>query len=733
MKLLDLLAETGQKGLLSVISQKASPIPLLSKFISSGSGFFATSSSRQSVEELYQSWVSSCVDVISESVADIELILVRTKSNGEEEIVMDHPAIDLLHTPNDQFTQETMLFRLQANLELRGNEYWFIPPAKRGDPQEIFPLMPQNIKPVADARSYVAFYKYTINGKTFNIPKENIVHFKNYNPASDIIGVSTLHKALMAAQTDDYARKWNKTFFENDATPGVILEYPGTLTPDQVKLIKGQWKQQHQGPTKNHKLAVAANGLKITKMEMSHADMQFAVQRQFSRDEIFAIFRVPKDVVGITEDVNRATAVTTDYKFAKRTTKPKMKALVGNLNKFYLPLFNDPTLKWKFKDPVPRDKEEMANYYRSGLESGWLTHNEVRRMEGMTEIVDGDKTFIPFNWIPQSSVAKKAAPPEKPSKKDSWSDEMASKMAKAFVKKEPEKKEGIVLSAPDMTMDKDLFETIGAQKNAAERKRADRTLKTFFETSEKLFERQKSTALTGFNIEIGRKDYKASTFDVLDYDLELKATLDLFTPLFLALYEQEGQRAFDFLGIESVFQINSPEIRSQIMNQVRVFSEGITETTLDGLRNTLIEGVEAGESIGKLADRIKKFTGFNSNRSEMIARTEVIRAQGKAELIAWTESGLVKEVIWYTALDERVCKICEPLHSKQVKINKAFLTVGEMKELKLDPNYDGTVKAPPAHPQCRCTLIPVINDKSFIPKKYIPQDDEIMKQYLENL
>jgi hypothetical protein len=60
--------------------------------------------------------------------------------------------------------------------------------------------------------------------------------------------------------------------------------------------------------------------------------MQFAESRKDLRDEILAIFRVPKPVLGIFEDINLASAQVADLVFAKYTVKPKMRFFVDKLS-----------------------------------------------------------------------------------------------------------------------------------------------------------------------------------------------------------------------------------------------------------------------------------------------------------------------------------------------------------------------------------------------------------------
>ena len=105
--------------------------------------------------------------------------------------------------------------------------------------------------------------------------------------------------------------------------------------------------------------------------------------------------------------------------------------------------------------------------------------------------------------------------------------------------------------------------------------------------------------------------------------------------------------------------------------------------------------------------RIESYSGFQDWRAERIARSEVVRSSSEAERAAWQESGVVQSLQWYTALDDRVDEDCNVLHGKEIDIADPFVTEGGLVEMGLQP-YDGDLNGPPLHPNCRCTLLPIV-------------------------
>lgn len=229
---------------------------------------------------------------------------------------------------------------------------------------------------------------------------------------------------------------------------------------------------------------------------------------------------------------------------------------------------------------------------------------------------------------------------------------------------------------------------------------------------EELWTGQKQRAINNLKSALAKKDWKANAPKVLDPEREVKTTIDLFTPLFTQLVINEGISAYDFLGITTgEDEIITPNLTKFITSNTKKFAGSITEDSSKKLRATIAAGLEQGESIADLEKRILESTAFSPARAEKIARTETIRAQGKADLEVWKQTGVVEGKIWYTALDERTCPFCEPLHGKRISLGDSYFKKGETHTgsdgSTIDLDYEN-VDAPPIHPQCRCVLIPEI-------------------------
>jgi len=106
-----------------------------------------------------------------------------------------------------------------------------------------------------------------------------------------------------------------------------------------------------------------------------------------------------------------------------------------------------------------------------------------------------------------------------------------------------------------------------------------------------------------------------------------------------------------------------------------------------------------GGTIGDLQASLTPY--FGPKRASVIATTEITRAYSSGEEMAYQSEGIT-EWRWRTNRDELVCPICGRLNNQVRRIGQPFVSVRGQ-----------DVTKPPAHPNCRCWVTPVV-DRSNI-------------------
>lgn len=106
------------------------------------------------------------------------------------------------------------------------------------------------------------------------------------------------------------------------------------------------------------------------------------------------------------------------------------------------------------------------------------------------------------------------------------------------------------------------------------------------------------------------------------------------------------------------------------------------------LNDELITCVTTGKKTTELKNLLQERFNVSYNRADSIVRTEMAHIQTQAARKRYEDSN-VREVEVYADDDERRCEICGKLHGKKYLI--------------------GAQMPIPAHPRCRCCILPVID------------------------
>lgn len=111
--------------------------------------------------------------------------------------------------------------------------------------------------------------------------------------------------------------------------------------------------------------------------------------------------------------------------------------------------------------------------------------------------------------------------------------------------------------------------------------------------------------------------------------------------------------------------------------------EYLTETLQEELIHSVVTGKKTSELKGLLQERFS----VSFSQADMLVRTEMAHIQTTAAQQRYIDYGITEVQVWADK-DERRCEVCGKLHQKKYPIH---------------------AKMPiPAHPRCRCTIIPVV-------------------------
>lgn len=152
--------------------------------------------------------------------------------------------------------------------------------------------------------------------------------------------------------------------------------------------------------------------------------------------------------------------------------------------------------------------------------------------------------------------------------------------------------------------------------------------------------------------------------------------------------------SYSLAGSEAFNTINK-EGAQLLINQIWVadgksWSQRIWENTellAETLNEELIACVVTGKKTSDLKKVLQERFNVSYSRADSLARTEMAHIQTQAAKKRYEDYGIQEVEVWADK-DERRCEVCGKLHQKRYPIGAAVPI--------------------PAHPNCRCCILPVI-------------------------
>jgi HK97 family phage portal protein len=341
--------------------------------------------------------VNACVKLIAETIASLPLQTFNRSDDAREPIRRPAEAY-IWDQPNPEHTPMEFWEQIFCSLLLDGNA--FIETVRyRNGTQGIAELWP--IEPLA-----VNIGRTKDGRKVFEIPNSGtydtsrILHIPALRRPGQERGMSPIAAAREGIGVAVASERLAARFFGHGSVLSGLLEVGADWSnkPDLVDATLSMWNQMHSGTDNAFKVALLDKGVTFRQLSIPPEDLQFMEARKFQVIEICRLFQVPPHMVA---EVERSTSWGTGIeqqgiqfviycllRWAKRTEQA--------VSKFLLPP-RERYARWNFSALLRGDSASRATFYAQGRTGGWLSINDVRRLEELPPIDNGDDYLQPMN------------------------------------------------------------------------------------------------------------------------------------------------------------------------------------------------------------------------------------------------------------------------------------------------------------------------------------------------
>jgi HK97 family phage portal protein len=327
-----------------------------------------------------------------------------------------HPADALLYRrPNPEVSAAVWRELMLRDVLTWGNAYCEIERDSQDRPLALWPIRPDRVQVRRLSGPGLTYVVSNTKGDPTTLPQRNVFHVRGLG--DDLAGWSVITYAANTIGLGLAQEETMSSLMRNNSRPPGLLTPTGPLPAEGAEQIRAEWQAAYGGSGNQGKTALLSHGMTYTPLGMPNEDAQLIENRRFSVLDICRFFGVPPHKV---YDLERATFSNIEHQaieFLQHTIQPWITKLEQEANRKLISqrVQGQVYTKINFNSLLRSDIESRGKYYQLLFDRGVYSVNDILTLEERNPIgPDGDKRFVPMNFVTLEKAGEEPEPPEPP-------------------------------------------------------------------------------------------------------------------------------------------------------------------------------------------------------------------------------------------------------------------------------------------------------------------------------
>ena len=325
-------------------------------------------------DALRVSTVLCCIDTITSAISSLPPH-IRNVMTGDR---IDDPAIMAqLRRPNQNQSYSDFVRWYLWQCLLYGNAIALI----QGD--QIVPIPWHSVAIQTDPNNRILRYQVTggrgVNEHIAVYPTDAIMHMRDISD-DGLVGISRIERSGDSVIHSLNLIDASNAMFANGAMPSGSITFTGRLTPEQRDVLRAELRSQYGGATQAGKILLLDNEATWRQMSTSGREAELVESRKFAVIDICRLFQVPPPLAMAYENNSFTNAETASKWFSTFCLRYWVSKFEETYTHWILP--DGMELEIDMSTFTRSDLTERWNAYKIAIETGVLTTEEIRRMEG---------------------------------------------------------------------------------------------------------------------------------------------------------------------------------------------------------------------------------------------------------------------------------------------------------------------------------------------------------------
>lgn len=331
--------------------------------------------------------VNRAVNMIVDDVAQIKTVVkpIKTIQSASAVGVRAVQLTRILNKEPNPF-QDISSFKRDILLDfiLDGNIfiYW--------DGTALYHLPADKVTVVADKETFINHYSFDGGSVIYDV--QDIIHIKDNNYKTVYRGASRLKPALRTMQALLNMRAFQDGFFQNGATPGLVLKTDERLNERHKEKLLAEWSRKYNPRSGGKRPLILDGGMSVDAISsINFRELDFQNSIIENEKIVLKTLGIPPLLM---DGGNNANIRPNHRLYYLETILPIVEKINSALERFFgFEIYEDVTYIHALR---PELKEEAA-YYTTLVNGGVLSPNEARDALGKEKMPGHDDLRIPAN------------------------------------------------------------------------------------------------------------------------------------------------------------------------------------------------------------------------------------------------------------------------------------------------------------------------------------------------
>lgn len=330
--------------------------------------------------------VKRSVDNLIENIAGMPFtVFERIGADGRRPLD-DHPLARVFRAPNPEVTPFEFIGSLAGDLALHGNFYGEILAGPRGPIDRIWRLEPEYVAIERMGNRELVFRYREPGVPERRLSASQVWHVRRLPLIDNLKGASPIDQGRETISTALALRDFAARFFANDATPPYWLKHPGNFKDAESRENFLRALKRWLTGSNRHTPAVFEHGIEPHKLGTTNEEAQFLETRQALDLALARIWHMPPHKVGILDRATFSNIEQQALEYVVDTLTPWLELIEASIDTHLMLNAERFFFEFNVAGLLRGDIKTRFEAYATARQWGWLSVNEVRRLENMNGI-----------------------------------------------------------------------------------------------------------------------------------------------------------------------------------------------------------------------------------------------------------------------------------------------------------------------------------------------------------